>query len=139
MTVEAKSGEALDRLIKEWLPAPDDLTPSGKPKRLQFLRDYLGLQAIEVGELRYQLLHRAASAIVMGQRFGATAAIMLIHSFGGSADEKTRDDCHVFCKAMDAVPSGNALVATSRPSRLPLFIGWVADKPAADATIADAM
>lgn len=100
MTVEAKSGEPLGPLVKEWLPAPDSLPPSGKPKRLDFLRDCLGLQGVEIGELRYQLLHRAASAIVMAERFGAAAAIMLIHSFGGSDDDKSRDAYFLFGKAM---------------------------------------
>ena len=135
LTVEAKSGEPLGPLVKEWLPAADGVAASGKPKRLEFLRGCLGLKGIEIGDLRYQLLHRTASAIVMGERFGTGGAIMLIHSFGGSSDDKSRDDYLSCARTMGASPSGDSLVAASRPTRLPLLIGWVADTPAPDTIV----
>jgi len=50
LAVEAKSWEPLDRLVGEWLV--DAPPTSGKPARLQFLRDSLGLQGVDVSALR---------------------------------------------------------------------------------------
>ncbi len=41
----------------------------------------MGLNEPVPGAIRYQLLHRAASAIIEAKRFGAPHAIMLVHSF----------------------------------------------------------
>lgn len=41
----------------------------------------LGLSAVPDGHIRYQLLHRAACAIITGEQFHAIAAIVLVHSF----------------------------------------------------------
>ena len=60
---------------------------------------------------------------------------MVIHSFGGSSDDKSRDDYLSFARTMGASPTGDSLVAVSRLSGLPLLIGWVADKPASDAIV----
>jgi hypothetical protein len=139
LAVEAKSGESFGPLVSEWLPAPDGLTTSGKPKRLDFLRDCLGLQGADIAGLRYQLLHRAAAAILMGERFGAATAILLIHSFGGSADDKSRDDYRRFAQAMDCAASGDTLAPVGRATRLPLLLGWATDKPASAEVVAHAI
>jgi hypothetical protein len=41
----------------------------------------LGLNTSDVGGLRYQLLHRTASAVYEAQRYRSRRAIMLVHSF----------------------------------------------------------
>ena len=41
----------------------------------------LGLDEADVQEIRYQLLHRTASAIIEAKRFNASKAMMLVHSF----------------------------------------------------------
>jgi hypothetical protein len=128
LSVEAKSGEPLDRLVGEWLA--DAPATSGKPTRLEFLRKCLGLDGVELSGLRYQLLHRAASALVQADRFGARTAVLLIHSFGGHADDKSREDYQRFAEAMACAPVFDALVTVGRPTKLPLLIGWLADVPA---------
>ena len=128
LAVEAKSGESLDRLVGEWLA--DAPPTSGKPARLQFLRDSLGLQGVDLSALRYQLLHRAASALVQAERFGALFAVLLIHSFGGHADDKSREDYQRFAEAMACAPAFNALAPVGRQTRVPLLIGWLTDVPA---------
>jgi hypothetical protein len=128
LTVEAKSGESLDRLVGEWLA--DTPPASGKPARLQFVRDTLGLQDVDLTALRYQVLHRAASALVQADRFGTRLAVLLIHSFGGHADEKSREDYQRFAEAMACAPVLNALAPVGRQTRVPLLIGWLTDVPA---------
>jgi len=137
LSVEAKSGEPLDRLVGEWVA---DATPtSGKPKRLEFLRECLGLGDVALSGLRYQLLHRAASALVQADRFGAGIAVLLIHSFGGHADDRSREDYQRFAEAMACPPAFNALVGVGRPTKLPLLIGWLADIPAGAEAVARAL
>ncbi|MBM4442422.1 MAG: hypothetical protein FJ027_18560 [Candidatus Rokubacteria bacterium] len=137
LSVEAKAGEPLDRLVSEWLA---DASPtSGKPARLAFLRESLGLQSVDVAGLRYQLLHRAVSALVQAERFRATIAILLIHSFGRDADEKSREDYQRFASAMSCAPAFNSVVPVGRQTKIPLLIGWVTDVPASPEAVARAI
>lgn len=76
IAVEGKVSEPFDRTVAEWLESG---TP-GKTVRLQFLKDTLGLQEVP-DSIRYQLLHRTASAIREAERFHASHAVMVVHSF----------------------------------------------------------
>ena len=134
LSVEAKSGEPLDSLFGEWLS--DATRMSGKPARLQFLRECLSLDAMDVSQLRYQLLHRTASALVLGERFQAKTAVLLIHSFGGHADDKSREAYRRFAEAMECSPAFESLVGVGRTTRLPLLIGWLTDTTASAEAIA---
>lgn len=60
----------------------EDASP-GKQDPLAFLLRALGLSAPPPVCVRYQILHRAAFALVEAQRFHAVAAAMLGHSFSG--------------------------------------------------------
>lgn len=51
----------------------------GVDRRLAWLIDYLGLAEV-VETVRYQLLHRTASALLVAEQFDASAAVMLVHS-----------------------------------------------------------
>ncbi len=53
----------------------------GKVERLRFLLRTLALKAEPRDSIRYQLFHRAASAVITGEQFRAAAAVMLVHSF----------------------------------------------------------
>lgn len=86
MAVEGKAGESFDMTVKEWLDKADNQrSADNRQVRLDGLGETLGLSAAEIqsnlGSLRYQLLHRTASAILEAQRCGATHAIMLVQSF----------------------------------------------------------
>lgn len=134
LSVEAKSGESFDRLVSEFLA---DAPPgSGKPQRLKSLREDLRLGEVDVSGLRYQLLHRAASALIQAARFRAGLAVLIIHSFGGPADDKSREDYQRFADAMACAPTFNAVTAVGRSTKVPLLIGWVADVPASDEVVA---
>ncbi len=128
LSVEAKCGEALDRPVGQWLA--DATARSGKPRRLEFLRECLGLSGVEISGLRYQPLHRAASALVQAERFGARVAVLLIHSFGDHADDQSRDDYRRFAEAMACAPAFESVVQVGRDTKVPLLIGWLSDVPA---------
>ena len=75
--VEGKVNESFGPRLGEWRSEAS----SGKEKRLKFLLDTLGLNVAPNDEVRYQLLHRAAWAIIEGERYRAVAALLLVHSF----------------------------------------------------------
>jgi len=94
--VEGKVSESFGPTIAEW---SDGASP-GKKKRLAFLLKSLGLSVQPDGASRYQLFHRAASAVLEGERYRAVAAMLLTHSFSadraGWPDYKTSWVCLAF-------------------------------------------
>ena len=77
ITVEGKVSEPFDKVVSDSMDPPT----SGKRKRLRYLCDCLGLCRADVDSIRYQLLHRTVSALIEADRFGASYAMMMIHSF----------------------------------------------------------
>lgn len=80
ITVEGKVSESFDKNLSEWNKAASQ----GKHTRLAFIKEKLGLTEEVPPTIRYQLLHRTASAIVEAERFTATSAMMIVHSFSQS-------------------------------------------------------
>ena len=128
MAVEAKAGEKLDDFVKDWLPK--DGERSRKPERLAALKIRLGVPDTDVSHIRYQLLHRAASALKEAERFGAGTAIVLIQSFNRAADEESWNDVLKFGEIMGVRAKEGGVVQSPRPPAVPLFIGWVTSQPA---------
>ncbi len=80
-----------------------DASP-GVQKRIAFLLETLKLPPNIPGTIRYQLLHRAASAVLAQRQFNAYAAAMIVHSF--SQTGAWFDDFAAFLKlfGVDAKP-----------------------------------
>src|SRR5207245_7177426 len=95
----------------------------GKEQRLQFLLRTLGLIEEPADSIRYQLLHRAASAVITGEQFRAAAAVMLVHSFSERRFGWT--DYHAFLKLFDVEAKGGAVQRLGTDSIVPLFGVWV--------------
>jgi hypothetical protein len=74
--VEAKVDESFGPYVSDWL----DGSPA-KTARLSMLCGMLRLDPVTCGDLRYQLLHRSASALIEAQRYHATKAVLIVHSF----------------------------------------------------------
>jgi hypothetical protein len=130
MAVEAKAGEKLDELVKDWLPK--DGERSRKPERLVALQKRLGVTGRDVSEIRYQLLHRTASALKEAERFRASIAIVLVHSFNRAADEESWTDCCRFAELLGIkLCEGRFTLATVEAGR-PLYLGWVSSPPAGE-------
>jgi hypothetical protein len=81
----------------------------------------LGLNTLD-DAIRYQLLHRTASAILTARDFHAGAAVMMVQSFGTKVS--LREDFDAFCRALGAqkLPGGMAVVCPFGQPRL--FLGW---------------
>jgi hypothetical protein len=83
IAVEGKVAEAFDATVGEWLDRrAAEQARRGRPrepsaharKRLAFLCELLQVDEDDILDLRYQLLHRTAAAILETQRFAADHA-----------------------------------------------------------------
>jgi hypothetical protein len=94
----------------------------GQLQRLQYLHNLLGLQRSLDNHLRYQLLHRVASAILSSKSFHAPVAVMLVHSFRKKS--RWRGDFDAFRKAIGAVPVTKDIWRYGSIKGLELFLAW---------------
>jgi hypothetical protein len=118
--VEGKVSEPFGKTIAEWRKD----NSKGKEKRLKFLLGELGLEENEqIGIIRYQLLHRTASAIIEAKKFKARNALMLIHSF--SRSNEWFDDYSRFLYLFGVSAEADALVFAKSINGIDLYFGWV--------------
>lgn len=128
LALEAKAGEPFDNLVKDWLP--DGEQNSRKPQRLAALQSILGINGKDVSRIRYQLLHRTASALLEAKRFQAESAILIVQSFKRIEDEESWKDFNTFCQLLDVSPVEGVLHQALVKANIPLYVGWVSSQPA---------
>ena len=119
IAVEGKVGEPFGPTVAEWQAEGS----KGKDKRLSFLCNLLGLNQPVPGEIRYQLLHRTASALIEAQRFGAPHAVMLVHSFSQTCE--WFEDYAAFAKLLGVQAEVNRIVSVGERGGTELHLGWV--------------
>jgi hypothetical protein len=117
--VEGKVGEPFGPTVAEWQAEGS----KGKDKRLAFLCDLLGLTQPVPGPIRYQLLHRTASAILEARRFNAPHALMLVHSF--SQTHEWFDDYADFARLLGGEANVGSLVHIGLRAEVDLYLSWV--------------
>ena len=117
--VEGKVNESFGPTLTEWLI---DASP-GKNERLDFLLRTLSLPTRLSGDIRYQLLHRAASAIITGEQYHAKAAIVLVHSF--SKENAGWKDYEAFIHLFGVNAERNVVQRLAGATSIPLFGAWV--------------
>jgi hypothetical protein len=117
VTIEGKVDESFDKVVSRWL---GDGRP-GKQERLDYLCSRLGLAECP-GDLHYQLLHRAVSALIEADNFDAAHAAMIVHSF--SAENRWFEVFAQFVRVLGGgeVQVGKAVIV-SVPGR-DLILGW---------------
>jgi hypothetical protein len=120
--VEGKIKEHFGEIIIEW--EKNSSIKSGRPKRLAFLLKKLNLDYNIIQQIRYQLLHRAVSAILEAQRIGAKNALMLIHSF--SQTDEHFDDFAEFVKLFGLTAKVNSISGPHQiqSEGIDLYFGW---------------
>jgi hypothetical protein len=123
ITVEGKVAEPFGPLVSEWLVADADGPSPGKLERLAFLCDKLGFGDNDCRSVRYQLLHRTASALIEAERFNARHALMLVHSFTDT--HAWFEDYASFARLLGADAELDALVHVGERERIDLYLGWV--------------
>jgi hypothetical protein len=134
MAVEAKSGEKLDELVEGWLR--ESKHGSGKPARLTFLKERLGLSEKPIDHIRYQLLHRTVSALLEAERFTATIAVLLVQSFGDTEDDSSFADFQTFATLLGTPIVSGRLTEVHVPGQVRLLLGWLDCEPATDSEVA---
>jgi hypothetical protein len=121
VAVEGKAHEPFDKLVSEWN------TTKGTQARLENLCAELGLDASAVESLRYQLLHRTVSALIEAERYGASEALMLVHSF--DPGDASLSDYQQFAAAMALNgATTNAITDATTLAGINLRLGWVKER-----------
>lgn len=122
IAVEGKVSEPFGPTVREW---QSESSP-GKSERLSYLRDILNLASVP-DAVRYQLLHRTASAIIEAQRFNAAHAVMLVHSF--SQSREWFEDYAAFVALLGGNAIENGIVSLGSRSGVSLHLAWVCGNP----------
>lgn len=117
--VEGKVNESFGPTLEEWRSEPS----SGKDERLGFLLRTLGIRAPHASTIRYQLLHRAASALITGEQYRAVAAVLVVHSF--SKDLVGWTDYQAFTRLFGVEAVIGSVQRLGTASSVPLFAIWV--------------
>lgn len=120
-TIEGQVDEPFGPLVSEWQAQASP----GKAERLSYLCSILGLSQCPPN-VRYQLLHRTASALIEAERFDATFAGMIVHSF--SPTSMWFSDFAQFVRMLGGPPdvSPGEVITLQVPGIRPLMLGWAA-------------
>lgn len=117
--VEGKVNEPFGPDLGEWRRDAS----SGKAERLRFLLSTVGLTAPPSDDIRYQLLHRAASAVITADQYRAVAAVILVHSF---SEQRTGwSDYQAFLRLFNVTAVPGNVQGLKSGSTIPLFAAWV--------------
>jgi hypothetical protein len=119
IAVEAKANEDFGPVVAEKL---SEAASQGQKDRLKYLQDLLNLTTLDP-EIRYQLLHRTASAVLAAREFFASTAVMLVQSFGQRPE--LRSDFDRFCTAMGAEERGLGVYQVTFFDDPRLVLAWV--------------
>lgn len=120
--VEGKKSEPFDKTVVEWKSEYG----KGKDTRLKFLCRELQLELGQVDHIRYQLLHRTASAIIEAKKINAENALMLVHSF--SPTNEWFDDYCRFLELFGVQGEVDSIVFAKNIDGIDLFFAWVKEK-----------
>lgn len=120
IAVEGKVEEPFDELVEVWLgAAPSD----GKKERLDFLLRTLELDRNAVDDIRYQLIHRSASAVLEAHTFNAPSALLLVHAF--KSPQESYDDYSRFVGLFGLKVERNRVMGPAFINGIDLHFGWV--------------
>jgi hypothetical protein len=132
VTIEGKAGEEFDKTIDEWLKKESE----GKRERLAFLTSTLGLKETPGDHIRYQLLHRTASALIEAKRWSLQTALMLVQSF--SESDSSWSDYGNFAQLLGITPQRGVVGGPWNVGGINLFTAWIDSPCASDAVAANA-
>ena len=131
--IEGKAREPFGPTVAEWLADAG----AGKRGRLEALTSLVGLESADGGELgavRYQLLHRTASALLTAREFAATRALVLVHAFG--TPDRSFGDFARFTGLVGVPACRGAVVGPRGMAGVSAYFGW-ADDGSAEPMLSD--
>jgi len=117
VAVEAKVNEDFGPLMGEKRASAS----SGQEARVTYLQNLLRVRRF-ADNIRYQLLHRTASALLTARQFHAGTAVMMVQSFG--AKQSLREDFVLFCTALNAQELAPDMLHASQFGAPRLFLAW---------------
>lgn len=117
--VEGKVSEPFGDSIGDWKAH----SKGSRQRRLSYLCRLLGLNIATVDHIRYQLLHRTASALIEAGKFTAPNALMLVHSF--STENAWFNDYQRFLALFGVTTEPNSLSFARSIHGVKLYFGWV--------------
>lgn len=120
--VEAKVDEDFGPLVAEKRAE----SSSGQTERLTSLHNLLRVERFD-DSIRYQLLHRTASALLTARKFHAAAAVMLVHAFDTPATQRL--DFEAFREAMGAKEISPLLYKVESFVGPALYLAWCDGDP----------
>lgn len=118
ITVEGKVAEEFGPLLKDWCHNMSHI----KRQLIKNLQECLGLSNEFPLNIRYQLIHRTASALIMAERFNAKSAVMIVHSF--SPEHQWFEDYQEFLSLYGLTPKIGELVYCGKIRGIDLYCGW---------------
>jgi len=124
VTVEGKKdSDDFDDTVEAWFKeAKTEGARDNRTKRLGGIYDELGLTNPDADKIRYQLLHRAAAAVIEAKRFNADCAAMVVQSF--SPQHQGFEDFAEFLKLFGINSAKrDTLYETDMPG-MTLYFGW---------------
>ena len=119
IAVEGKGAESFGPSVAEWQKRDS----KGKRLRYDYLCQLLGLAGKSLDSIRYQLLHRTASALIEAERFDASAAMMMVHSF--SQEHLWFEDYQAFMNLFLKRGTPNSVTHVGERSGVDLYMAWV--------------
>jgi len=111
--------ESFGPTMQEWLR--DDSRE--KRDRMAFLAAQLDLPTPLPAGIRYQLVHRTASAVIEAARFNAAHAVMLVHSFGDH--NELFQEFREFVAMFGCAASPNTVLSVWMRLGVSLHFAWV--------------
>lgn len=144
LAVEAKCDESFAQPVDTWIRTADKPMARGqrrlfkgalvpverKVRRLNFLNAILSTSIGADSIVRYQLLHRTASAVLTARQTYAEAAVVLIQAFTES--ERNFKDFQVFCDLLGFPRIAKDMVIgpyfTAALPEVPLFLVYFQDR-----------
>ena len=119
VAVEAKVSEPFGPNVGDWL---NDAS-KGKVERLTAICALLGCAYPPPPDLRYQLFHRTAAAVLEAARLKTAAAAMVVQSF--SPEHRWFGDFTAFCHYLGHAATRATAVVHTLPTGTPLTLAWV--------------
>ena len=125
-TVEGKAKEDLGPTLGQWR---NNVSDKGYGARLGHIIENLGLKEPIPGHIRYQLLHRTASAVIEAKRFHCKTAVMIVQSFVEQDADNHFEDFVQFVQLYNLMPAKDEIAFLAAIDGISLYSGWVYSEP----------
>jgi hypothetical protein len=134
LTVEAKAQESFgDEVLEHWLVAGKTARSiQNRRDRWDHVRAHLP-ESKSLLQIRYQMLHRCAAAVIEARRVGCPHAAFVVQAF--ETPDISFRDYERFCDALE-LPASRGGMARTLVGQNTLSIGWIDCPVAADAAVA---